>query len=510
MPGGDLAAIRSNNSEAQLISYGMTEVSLADESGNPLQLKDGAASRLTFPIPAGRESNPPAVIPLWYFDGERGVWIEEGTAALQGHVYVGSVRHFSWHNLDYPEDRVEIKGTVTDCDGLPVPYTKVTVDQTSDFTNSKGEYSVYVPANTPVDATVKSRDYQDYSPEVSHHLPGRPGGSVVAQHISLPCVPKLRGAIVNSCGSFVSAFVWLEYTLDGQKRETTPVYVSSSGTFTVYLPAGAGGQATVHAEAPDGTRAGRTVNLTGSSLEVTVELCMDIDGNENILTFTQPGKAPYVLPIDYNRVQVFVSGEGLTMFDGAMFALSIPDYSKAKSSYDNVSVVIACQDIIFATEEAHVDFLRHGEKNVRFTVGGQGECVSSTGITGMAAMSGTIDAPISEITVDGGEQITQWSDVGLPSGFPELPLPIDLLMKGNVMGMTGVGIYYKDAGKAAYDRVIDVLTAAFGSGFDATQGSDKTSWAFMAGDYIIAVEYSPNGVYSSDGVTYNLLVSIVY
>ena len=86
MPGGDLAAIRSNSSEAQLISYGMTEVRLADESGNPLQLKDGAASRLTFPIPAGMESNPPAVIPLWYFDEERGLWIEEGTATLQGNV----------------------------------------------------------------------------------------------------------------------------------------------------------------------------------------------------------------------------------------------------------------------------------------------------------------------------------------------------------------------------------------------------------------------------------------
>jgi hypothetical protein len=198
------------------------------------------------------------------------------------------------------------------------------------------------------------------------------------------------------------------------------------------------------------------------------------------------------------------------MFDGAMFVLSIPDYSKAKSSYDNVSVVIAYQDIVFVTEEAHVDILRHSEKNVRFTISGQGECVSSTGISGIAAISGTIDAPISEITVGGGEQITKWEDVGLPSGFPELPLPIDLLIRGNVMGMTGVTIYYKDAGQAAYDQVIDILTGAFGSGFDTTQGSDKTSWAFMTNDYIIAVEYSPNGVEVHNGVTYKLLVGIVY
>ena len=97
MPGGDLVAIRSDNREVQLVSYGMTEISLTDNAGKPLQLKSGAQSELTFPIPAGMENNPPATIPLWYFDEERGVWVEEGTATLQGNVYVGSVEHFSWY-----------------------------------------------------------------------------------------------------------------------------------------------------------------------------------------------------------------------------------------------------------------------------------------------------------------------------------------------------------------------------------------------------------------------------
>jgi hypothetical protein len=187
MPGGDLAAIRTTGSETQLISYGMAEVSLTDNAGNPLQLKEGAASQLTFPIPAGMESNPPATIPLWYFDEERGIWIEEGTATLQGNVYVGSVTHFSWHNLDVPGERVTIKGKVTDCEDKPVSYVKVTVDQTAAVTNSKGEYSVFVPANTPVTVVVKSKDYSNYSPEVSHNISGKLGGTVVTQDIKLPC-----------------------------------------------------------------------------------------------------------------------------------------------------------------------------------------------------------------------------------------------------------------------------------------------------------------------------------
>lgn len=187
MPGGDLAGVRTDNSETQLISYGMTEVSLTDNAGNALQLKAGAVSELTFPIPAGMENSPPATIPLWSFDGERGIWIEEGTAMLRGNEYVGTVNHFSWHNLDVPADRVTVKGRVTDCENNPAAYVKVTVEQTAAATNSKGEYSVFVPANTPVAVVVKSSDYGNYSPEVSHSVPGKTGGSVVTQNISLPC-----------------------------------------------------------------------------------------------------------------------------------------------------------------------------------------------------------------------------------------------------------------------------------------------------------------------------------
>ncbi|MDR1811027.1 MAG: carboxypeptidase-like regulatory domain-containing protein [Prevotella sp.] len=197
MPGGDLAGIRANNSEAQLISYGMTEVSLTDNAGNPLNLRQGETSQLTFPIPEGMENNPPAQIPLWYFDDERGVWVEEGIATLQDGVYVGEVTHFSWHNLDYPEVRVIIKGKVTDCTGAPVPYVKVTAMQTYDnngyrqgvaVTGSSGDYMLYIPSNTEVTLTVLPEDY-DYgdSDAFSNDIPATAGQSELTRNISLPC-----------------------------------------------------------------------------------------------------------------------------------------------------------------------------------------------------------------------------------------------------------------------------------------------------------------------------------
>jgi len=190
MPGGDLMAIRDNGSECMLISYGMTNVLLTDNSGNPLQLKSGAPAEVTFPIPAGMENGAPASIPLWHFDEEKGIWMEDGVATLQDEVYVGTVAHFSWVNLDVPAQRVTIKGKVTDCNGEPIPCVKITVEETYVYANSVGNYSIFVPEYTPVSMVVKSKDYGYYSPEKSYNISGQSGGSIVTQDISLPCLEE--------------------------------------------------------------------------------------------------------------------------------------------------------------------------------------------------------------------------------------------------------------------------------------------------------------------------------
>jgi uncharacterized protein (TIGR02145 family) len=188
MPGGDLAGLRTNNSEVQLISYGMTEVTFTDNAGNPLQLAQGKVSELTFPIPQGMGSNPPAEIPLWHFNDEKGIWVEDGVATRQGNVYVGTVKHFSWVNLDIPAPSVTIKGKITDCERKPVIYMNVNVrltsgnNYTSSYTNSQGEYTVRVPSNTPITISVNSgNDTKSYD------ISSKASGSVITQDFSVPC-----------------------------------------------------------------------------------------------------------------------------------------------------------------------------------------------------------------------------------------------------------------------------------------------------------------------------------
>ena len=189
MPGGDLAAVRSDNSEAMLISWGMTNVSLTDDAGKPLQINGDSPAELTFPIPAGMENNPPATIPLWHFDEAKGIWTESGVATFDGTVYKGTVTHFSWVNLDEPTKRVTLKGKVI-CDGnKPVPYVTVKAGQTAGTTNSKGEYSMFVPEYTPVTVSVTANGGTD-----SKNVPGQPGGTTyTVPNLVIPCSPEGGG-----------------------------------------------------------------------------------------------------------------------------------------------------------------------------------------------------------------------------------------------------------------------------------------------------------------------------
>ena len=183
MPGGDLAGIREDGSESLLVSYGMTEAIFTDNKGNPLQLKSGEPAEVTFPIPEGMDNNPPETIPLWHFDEDKGIWIEDGYATLQGNVYVGTVTHFSWVNLDDPKKRVTLKGKVIDCNDDPVPFVKVSAEQTASYTNSKGEWSVIVPEYTPLTVSVKANGGSD-----SQFVPGQPGETTFeVRDLKVPC-----------------------------------------------------------------------------------------------------------------------------------------------------------------------------------------------------------------------------------------------------------------------------------------------------------------------------------
>ena len=128
IPGGDLAARRTDNSGAILYSYGMLRVLLRDEDGNDLQLAKGKESTLTVNLPESGTADAPATIPLWYFDEKTGLWLEEGEATRQGNKYVGKVKHFTEWNFDLPGQGVEVELQFVSEGGGPGKVEEMPVD----------------------------------------------------------------------------------------------------------------------------------------------------------------------------------------------------------------------------------------------------------------------------------------------------------------------------------------------------------------------------------------------
>ncbi len=153
---GDLRGINTDGYMKGLTSYGMIAVELLGDAGQLLQIADGKKSTLIMPIPIDALGTAPATIPLWHFDENNGIWIEEGTATKSGNNYIGDVGHFSSWNIDVPNATIPVSFTVTD--SLNRPLTNLRADiiaispgswgHCGGFVNPSGYVSVPVTANT--------------------------------------------------------------------------------------------------------------------------------------------------------------------------------------------------------------------------------------------------------------------------------------------------------------------------------------------------------------------------
>ena len=149
---GMLLAENLQNEARMLETLGMVAVELRSDTGEKLNLSEGTTATITVPLDPETLAGAPNEIPLWYFDEEKGYWIEEGSATLQGTKYVGTVSHFSFWNCDIPAEYVNICMNITDSNNTPLSNINVRIE--SEFngsrggiTNDSGEVCGIIPAN---------------------------------------------------------------------------------------------------------------------------------------------------------------------------------------------------------------------------------------------------------------------------------------------------------------------------------------------------------------------------
>ena len=81
---GMLYAANTENEERMLQTFGMLAVELEGANGESLNLAEGSTATIHVPLSAELLAQAPATIPLWHFDEEKGYWVEDGEATLQG------------------------------------------------------------------------------------------------------------------------------------------------------------------------------------------------------------------------------------------------------------------------------------------------------------------------------------------------------------------------------------------------------------------------------------------
>lgn len=349
MPGGDLAAVRSDNSSVQLVSYGMTDLNMYAENGDKLQLKDGSKAKLTFPIPAGMGENPPASIPLWSFNEKTGLWEEEGSATLQGNVYVGEVAHFSWVNLDYPEKQGTVYGYVKDDTGKVLPGVRLNIGQLlgSKTTKSDGSYEQEVPANTDFSITVKNQYYGGINQDVSVKVSALSPGERRQIDITLPHLVCVYGKVMNKQGDGICSSVWVKT----DKKQTELCQTDRDGNFYVYVPKDMKGKATVYARTFSDEEVSKgitiededvyvemTVSGTGGVNTNMIHIFSDVLGNEAwpVPTYTSPISGVVIL----DNAMMLIPEERANI----LMSIMVAHYDKEKTTYtDSVTAYVANQ-----------------------------------------------------------------------------------------------------------------------------------------------------------------------
>ncbi len=498
MPGGDLVGIgnpAASGSEQQLISYGMVSVTLTDQAGKSVNLKTqaegGSGATIIFPAPtAGQEVYDE--IPLWSFNEETGVWDYEGMATKQADgTYKGTVYHFSWHNLDYPESRATLQVTVKDETGAPVINQRVVYGQSSATTDKDGKISVFVPTNTEFNVYVMPVDYANYSPVVSVTVPKiTAAGSTKQVSLVLPKLAHLSGTITaNGVGVQASASV----TYAG--GSTKPVMSAVDGKFFINLPASNVGAATLNIMAADGTTYSKNITLTGEDMTENFEIIppavatgsVTFTSTDGATTFTQ---TIYDTPA-YEWGGVIIMGddmESIYMYKEEGYV----DFGKNSSGGGYFSYSSSTTGDNIYTRGSSDFNLTYGVDGTKanITVSGSASYSKRGGTTVEGTISGSFPYSIAAyISPASGTPSPAW--VPLVAG--STPKFVYTVTNSSKLGDGWVYFYNNGETQAQFTTLVNAAKATFGEPYDSMdEGEWMQSYTFIYGTRGLQLSWSQN------------------
>lgn len=228
---GNLLALNTADEYQLLASLGMYLIELYDDNGGALELPEGSSAIIEFPIADRHKNNVGGEIPLWYFDENKGVWIEDGIAKVEGDVMIAEVNHFTWWNCDLPYDFTKVCLSFLDNDGESMPGLEV------EFSINGVSFGL---ATTDVNGNINAKVPIDFIFELSYYIGGIETGSqsvgsfeegakkeIINTGLDLI---KISGNTIDCDGNELSNGYVYYSTIDG----IFPVLLTSNGSFCYY------------------------------------------------------------------------------------------------------------------------------------------------------------------------------------------------------------------------------------------------------------------------------------
>ena len=157
---GEYIGINNKGEKTVIDSYGFIDIVLEDPQGKLLRIADGENAIVSFPHSQPKTIQPQETIPLWYYDIDKGLWIEDGfvTYDTNSSTYITKVSHFTTWNYgnNYFDTKASLSCCVKNSDGTNATNVQLLIkDQKSysyakmqDLSDEGGSYTVYnVPGN---------------------------------------------------------------------------------------------------------------------------------------------------------------------------------------------------------------------------------------------------------------------------------------------------------------------------------------------------------------------------
>jgi hypothetical protein len=274
---GALRGTNKDGKEVGLLSYGMLGAELKGANGEELHIDSNSTVTIRYTIPSSLVATAPATMPLWYFNEKTGLWQEEGQATRVGSYYIGTVKHFSFWNLDYPFAQARIKIRFTDNTGVPLQSTQVSLKATNGqvgfaYTDDKGVVEGIVPADQALTLKVIG---QCQNTLYTHPQPIGPLGKDtdlgdIAINITAPML-TVTGKITD-CNNNALKNVFVSAKIEGR---TYRAYSGDDGKYTISVMRCNDTPSKLEISAIDpatnnGNTAEKTVTVNAENIDITV------------------------------------------------------------------------------------------------------------------------------------------------------------------------------------------------------------------------------------------------